>query len=294
MSLSSELVLDHIADYLGFLSDAPSFWLMLNTSCDHGCHLATQFHLEPNNYEALLIVTGLASYTRFGFAMKPKAWRQFLGGHQFALDDAAIKFDQQQLGLDAYIDGTLPSQRKQQKFYVVRIGKKLQQSPNKIEEQMRLDGRLITTPPRLNLLRITTQSFQRIADPYLWQYAIDNDGENKGSSDKAASPPLQHPPLGGSPPASAEVAIMTAPAKKKHKLNDDDDVLLTDAPDDNEEVRLLYPHLCSALSLDDRFDSTSPSIQKSIVALLTETHRLFSTEFELVIRGYGNKNIHYI
>ncbi len=83
--------------------------------------------------------------------------------------------------------------------------------------------------------------------------------------------------------------MMAAPAKKKCKLNDDDNVSLTDAPDDNEEVRRLYPHLCSALGLDDGFDPTSPSIQKSMVALLTEIHCLFSTEFELVIRGYGDK-----
>jgi hypothetical protein len=129
---------------------------------------------------------------------------------------------------------------------------------------------------------------------YLWQYAIDDDGEDKGGSDKGLSPPLQHPPLEVSPPASAEVAMTTAPEKKKCKLNDNEGVLLTDAPDDNEEVRWLYPHLCSALGLDDGFDPTSPSIQKSLVALSTEIHPLFSTEFELVIRVYGNKNIHYI
>ncbi len=96
------------------------------------------------------------------------------------------------------------------------------------------------------------------------------------------------------PPASAEAVMTTAPAKKKCKLNVDDDISLTDRPDDNEEVRQLYPHLCSALGLDDGFDPTSPSIQKSMVALLTEIHCLFSTEFELVIGGYGNKNIHFI
>ncbi len=32
MSLSSESILDHIADYLKFISDAQSFWFMLNTS----------------------------------------------------------------------------------------------------------------------------------------------------------------------------------------------------------------------------------------------------------------------
>jgi hypothetical protein len=30
--------------------------------------------LDPDEYEALLTVAGLAHYTRFGFAMKPAAW----------------------------------------------------------------------------------------------------------------------------------------------------------------------------------------------------------------------------
>ncbi len=29
-------------------------WFMLNTSYDHGCHLASQFCLEPNNYKVVL------------------------------------------------------------------------------------------------------------------------------------------------------------------------------------------------------------------------------------------------
>jgi len=45
MSESSESILDHIAEMLRFISNA-----------------------------------GLAHYTRFGFAMKPTAWRKFLGG----------------------------------------------------------------------------------------------------------------------------------------------------------------------------------------------------------------------
>ncbi len=36
--------------------------------------------MEPNNFEVLLVVAGLAHYTRLGFAMKPTAWRKFLGG----------------------------------------------------------------------------------------------------------------------------------------------------------------------------------------------------------------------
>jgi hypothetical protein len=81
MSFSSESVLDHIAKYLQFISNAQLFWLTLNTSYDHGCHLASRLTLEPNNYKVLLVVAGLASYTRLGFAIKPMAWRKFLGGH---------------------------------------------------------------------------------------------------------------------------------------------------------------------------------------------------------------------
>ena len=72
--------MDHIANFLKFISSAQSFWFLLNTSYDHGCHLASRFRLDPDEYEALLIVAGLASYTRFGFQIKADAWRKFLGG----------------------------------------------------------------------------------------------------------------------------------------------------------------------------------------------------------------------
>ena len=51
-----------------------------HTRYSHVCHLANRFCLEPNDYEVLLVVAGLAHYTRFGFSMKPTAWSKFLGG----------------------------------------------------------------------------------------------------------------------------------------------------------------------------------------------------------------------
>jgi hypothetical protein len=81
MSLSSESILDHIVDYLKFIYGAQSFWFMFNTSYNHDCHLASRFRLEPNDYEVLFVIAGLALYTQFGFAIKPRAWRKFLGGH---------------------------------------------------------------------------------------------------------------------------------------------------------------------------------------------------------------------
>ena len=40
---------------------------MLNRSYDHGCHLANRFRLDPEEYEGLLIIAGLALYMRFGW-----------------------------------------------------------------------------------------------------------------------------------------------------------------------------------------------------------------------------------
>ena len=112
MSLSSESILDHIADYLTFISIAHSFWFTLNMSYNHGYHLASRFCLEPNDYEVLLVVAGLASYTRLGFAIKPTAWRKFLGGHRFAAHNCAIELEQKKIDIDAYIDGTKPWRRR--------------------------------------------------------------------------------------------------------------------------------------------------------------------------------------
>ena len=82
---------------------------MLDMSYGHGFHLASHFRLDPNEYEVLLIVAGLASYKRFGFQIKADAWRKFLGGRRFVADSCPIEFKQKKIDLDAYINGTLPS-----------------------------------------------------------------------------------------------------------------------------------------------------------------------------------------
>ncbi len=109
MSLSSGALLDHIADFLKFISSTQSYWFSLNTSYDHGCHLSSCFRLDLDEYQALLIVAGLASYTRFGFQIKATAWRKFLGGRRFVIKDCPIEFKQKKIDLDAYINGTPPS-----------------------------------------------------------------------------------------------------------------------------------------------------------------------------------------
>ena len=73
---------------------------------------------NPNEYEALLIVTGLVLNTRFGLQIKADAWRKFLGGRRFVADDCPIEFEQKKIDLDAYINGTPPSRLQRRTFYV--------------------------------------------------------------------------------------------------------------------------------------------------------------------------------
>jgi hypothetical protein len=100
--------------------------------------------------------------------------------NHYANYNVAIEFEQKSIDLGAYINGMPPSQKGKRKFYVVRMGNKIKGSPNKIEEQTGWDGQLVTTPPSLNLMHITMQSFKQIVTQYLWQYAIDNEDEEVG------------------------------------------------------------------------------------------------------------------
>jgi len=91
--------------------------------------------LEPNDYAVLLVVAGLANYTRFGFAMKPTVWSKFLGGHRFASDDCEIELDIKKIDLDACIDRTPTSRLKLKKFHVVRIESKPSYRPTRLRSR---------------------------------------------------------------------------------------------------------------------------------------------------------------
>ena len=51
-----------MARFLIFLSNAPSYWFSLNKSCDDKFHLAKQFGMDKESFEALLIAGNLAQY----------------------------------------------------------------------------------------------------------------------------------------------------------------------------------------------------------------------------------------
>jgi hypothetical protein len=51
-----------IARFFIFLSDALLYWYSLSKSCDNEFHLTTQFGMDKDNFDALLIAGNLAKY----------------------------------------------------------------------------------------------------------------------------------------------------------------------------------------------------------------------------------------
>jgi hypothetical protein len=103
MSLSLAVLLDHIAEFLLFLSDTPLFWFTVNTSYYHAFHLSRWFGLCPHDYECLLATTNLANYTKSGkFAIMPMEWKTFLNGHYSTvldgIDDCKVELDKEKNG----------------------------------------------------------------------------------------------------------------------------------------------------------------------------------------------------
>jgi hypothetical protein len=116
------ILLDHIAEFLLFFSDAPSFWFTLNTSYHHGLHLSRWFGLSPHDYECLLAAPNLAHYTKSGFTIKPKEWKMFLDGHYFTveegIDDCKVELDKNKLCIERMNDRMQPG-TKRSAFYVL-------------------------------------------------------------------------------------------------------------------------------------------------------------------------------
>ena len=59
---SNLTILDKIAKIFLLLSEAPSYWFALNTSCDHAFHLSKGLGMDEFDYKALLIAGKLARY----------------------------------------------------------------------------------------------------------------------------------------------------------------------------------------------------------------------------------------
>jgi hypothetical protein len=86
MSLSYDTtILDHLAEYLLYLSAAPSFWFSINSSYDHEFHLSRRLGMSPDDYECIMVAAKLADFHKTrGFFISLCQMKAFLAGHWFA------------------------------------------------------------------------------------------------------------------------------------------------------------------------------------------------------------------
>ena len=154
----------------------------------------------------------------------------------------------------------------------------------------------------MNSLRMEQQSFQKLVEPFIWNYVIenklddddDNDDDDDDNNDdnnnstmrlrggelRSAIPVTTSNNLTPSPSVVAITPLLMG--RKKCKLNDIDPSVTL--PDDYD-VERLYPYLSRALGgREDGFDITNPSVVKSMQALLTELTIFVSSAYELKVK----------
>jgi len=107
-------LLDHLAEYIIYLSTASSFWFSLDSSYDHEFHLYKRFGMSPQDYKHLLVAAHLAHFhTKWGFSIKKVKWNLFVEGHRFKTTNCKGMFevDAKKLDLNACINGVSPKNR---------------------------------------------------------------------------------------------------------------------------------------------------------------------------------------
>ena len=164
-------LLDHLAEYLIYLSSSSSFWFSLNSSYDNEFDISKRLGITPKDYEFLLVAADLAHIDkRWGFSIKMMKWRLFLEGHRFTTIncDCTFEVDVKKVDLNAFIEGE--SSKHREKVNFIRIGILHVKSPRKIEMQKDSDGQMIITPPQLNGPHIKRQSFKYFMEQFKWKY----------------------------------------------------------------------------------------------------------------------------
>jgi hypothetical protein len=205
-----------------------------------------------------------------------------------------MEVSSKEIDLNAYVNGTKPTKNRE-RCHFIRIGILHHNSPRKIEEQMGQDRQLITTPPRLNGIGIKTQSFGRIADPFIWNFILEKSMDEEDKAPLSLSTSLSSV-SSTSPSSSTATTTITssssssppAPANKKRKLNEGASNVDMSSNDDN-------PHLLRALGKEeDGFNSADPTIQKIMRGLLKELIDLLSKDYELNFIDSANNSVSYI
>ena len=134
------------------------------------------------------------------------------------------------------------------------------------------DGRLITPPPRLNGIGIKTQSFQKIVEPLIWNYLVENneDGDNDNDDNDSSNDDDEKNNI-----KDGDVACLSSKKRKNCPA------VVSTATDKSccgdVSMDKQYPYLSRALGGEDGFDPTNPSVKRSMCCLMTELNKLLST-----------------
>jgi hypothetical protein len=274
--------LDHLAEYMIYLSTAPSFWFSLNSSHEHDFHLSKRFGMIPHDYECIMIASNLAErHQKFGFTIKLTNLNAFLTGHRFCTSNDTVSFEVATSKMDysAFINGTKPT-KDRNNIHMIKIGVLDDHSPQKVEMQ-----KMIVTPPQLNGLRIKQQSFRQYMEQYKWNYLLEKEKDDDEDDNNDKDDDDNNEEDGddnNKKDDSGEKNINDAP------------VLVTPGGNSIAKSNMArrYPHLSQALGGgEDGFDPMNPSVRKKMCSLLRELNVLLSTEYGLNTTDMSNDKI---
>jgi len=264
-------ILDHQAEYFFYIAGAPSFWFSINSSYDHEFHLSRRLGMIPYDYECIMVAAKLAEYNKtLGFIIKLTNLNAYLTGHRFCTSNGAVSFEvaTSKMDYNAFINGTKPT-KSRVRCHFLRIGILSDHSPRRMEMQKYSDGRMIVTPPRLNGLRITQQSFRYCMEQYKWHYLLEkkkDDGHDDGHEDNNDESGDDNNEKDDDD--AGEKNVNNAPVLVTPRDNSLNNIART-------KMASLYPHLSQALGVgEDGFDPMNPSVRKKMCSLLRELNAL--------------------
>ena len=209
------------------------------------------------DYECILVAAKFAEHHKTrGFSIKLSNLNAFLTGHRFCPSNGTVSFEvaTSKMDCNAFINRTKPTKCREI-CHFIQIGIFFDHSPRRMEMQKYSDGQMIVTPPRLNGLRITQQSFRYCMEQYKWHYLLEkkkDDGHDDGHEDNNDESGDDNNEKDDDD--AGEKNVNNAPVLVTPRDNSLNNIART-------KMASLYPHLSQALGEgEDGFDPMNPSV----------------------------------
>jgi len=99
-------ILDHLAEFMLYLSTASSFWFSLNSAHSCSISLSDRLGMSQHDYEHLLVTADLAQYhNAWGFRIRLTERNNFIVGHLFTAKTNLFEVATKKFDLDGFING---------------------------------------------------------------------------------------------------------------------------------------------------------------------------------------------